>query len=174
MAIKLNLKRNIKAGAQGALWVGLGYIGTDKTVEYLEKTFPTLQEFANKGPYYRAGLQVGTGLAVTGLAAALLSGKNKEAARKAGAYMAAGVALAAFGKMAAAKVAEFTTPGGFSHQLRGLTPAGILPQNAGLRAGGGIVMGAPAQSADQAVYGLGRPGGRYINPQYQWSSIREL
>jgi hypothetical protein len=38
-----------------------------------------------------------------------------------------------------------------------------------------LVMGAPAIDADAASAGLaGRPGGRYINPRFQWAGMREL
>jgi len=177
---KLDLKRTVKAGLQGGLWVGLGYLGTTKGAGYLASTFPPVKEFMSKGVWHKAGVEAATGLLLAGGAAALMSKKSSTAARKAGAYMAAGAILGAFGEMAYSKVDELTAgmgaPGGNAraHLARRLAPAGVAPQNSMLRAGGGIVMGASAEDADQAVFGLGRPGGRYISPQYQWAGIREI
>ena len=175
--MKLKIKENLKTGAQGLLWTGGAYLATDKATNYLAESFPAVQEFVSKGPWYEAGVKLGTGLLLTGLiSGALAAGKKGAAARKAGAAMAVGVMLSVVGKIASSKVNEITMPGGDARRYirSGRPAAGVLPQNAMLRAGGGIVMGSPAQGADQAVMGLGTPGGRYINPNFRWPSIREL
>jgi hypothetical protein len=188
--VKLIDRKIIMGAAQGALWAGAGIYLTNKSSGYLKDASVTVSEFSSRGPWHNALVEGTTGLLVAGLAGGLLGRKNSAAGKKAGAYMAAGALLTALYTPISSSLEGMMKPGGRMGSGRtrsrvggrhptitqALPSTSAAPSTAALRAGGGIVMGAPAVDADQAAYGLGntRPGGRYINPRYQWSNIRQL
>lgn len=181
---KLIDRKTLMAGLQGAGWVGLGLFATNRATNYLNTSVQTIGDFSRSGEYQYAAVTAATGLLTTGVVAMAIGKKNGTAARKAGAYMAAGAMLAAFGPMVTRKVKELTDrPGGQRRRRRlssavtqALPSASAAPSGAMLRAGGtGIVMGAPSIDAGPAAASLGRrAGGRYINPRFEWSNVREL
>jgi len=184
MAKKIIDRKQIMGAVQGAVWMGLGYYVTDRGTHYLNTKVNALGAFSSRGPWHQAAVRAGTGLLATGLVGTLLSRKNAAAGKKAGAYLAAGAVFAALYPPVATALSGLMTPGGRRSPTitQALPSASAAPSTAMLRAGGrrahgrpgGIVMGAPAVDADAAAYSMGRPGGRYINPRFQWSNIREL
>lgn len=178
---KIISRKQIIGAAQGALWAGIGAYVTDRGTSYLNTSVTAIGEFSARGPYHAAAVSAGTGLLATGGITAVMSKKSSRAAKKAGAYMAAGALLTALYPLVTSKLNEMmANPGGRRLRRRrptltqALPSASAAPSTSMLRAGGGIVMGAPAVDADAAAYSTGRPGGRYINPRFQWSNIREL
>jgi hypothetical protein len=174
---KIISKKQIMGAAQGALWAGIGAYVTDRGTEYLNTSMVSISTFTQKGPYHAAAVAAATGLLATGGIAAVMGKKSSKGAKKAGAYMAAGALLTALYPLVKQKLEEMTKPGGRRrrHTLtQALPSASAAPSTSMLRAGGGIVMGAPAVDVDAAAYSTGRPGGRYINPRFQWSNVREL
>ena len=175
MKMKLLDKKRIIGAAQGALWAGGGMAATAYGGHFLRSKVSAIGNFANT-PMKRALVDATTGLAIAGATAALLGRRNSSAAKKAAAYMGTGALLSTVYPLVMSYV---TRPGGrrlAPTVTQALPSASAAPSTAMLRAGGGIVMGAPSVDASAAVQSLtsGRPGGRYINPRFQWSSIREL
>jgi len=182
---KLIDRKSIMSGIQGAAWVGVGIYTTTKATGYLNSNIATIGDFSRAGKYQAAGVTAGTGLLTTGLIAMAIGRKNGSAGRKAGAYMAAGALISALGPIVTemwGTMGSGMRAGG--HRRRGLSSAvtqalpsaSAAPSGSMLRAGGtGIVMGAPAIDAGPAAAALGRrAGGRYINPRFEWSNVREL
>jgi len=176
MKMKLLNKEKIIGAAQGALWAGLGMTATAYGGNYLRSKVGAIGNFANT-PAKKALVDATTGLLLAGLVSGALGRRNSGAAKKAASYMGTGAMLATVYPLV---VSQLQRPGGARRLAptvtQALPSASAAPSGAMLRAGGGIVMGAPAVDASAAVAGLtsGRPGGRYINPRFQWSSIREL
>jgi len=171
--MKLVDRKTIMAAGQGALWAGLGMYITDKGTGLLNEKVSAIGNFSRAGQWQAAAVSATTGLLASGLVAGAISRRNKSAAKKAGAYMATGALLVSLYPLIMSK---FSRPGGRMRAptiTQALPSAQAAPSTAALRAGG-IVMGAPAIDVDAgAMYGT-RPGGRYMNPQFEWSSIREL
>lgn len=175
MKMKLLDKKRIIGAAQGALWAGGGMAATAYGGHLLRSKISAIGNFAST-PAKRALVDATTGLVIAGAAAGVLGRSNASAGKKAAAYMGAGALLGTFYPLIMSYV---TRPGGRRLPpavTQALPSASAAPSGSMLRAGGGIVMGAPAVDASAAVQSLtsGRPGGRYINPRFQWSSIREL
>jgi len=174
--MKLLNKDRLIGAAQGALWAGLGTTAAAMGGGYLRANVGAIGSFANT-PTKRALVDGATGLLLSGVVAGLLGRRNSTAAKKAAAYMGAGALLGTVYPIVAAQVKTMTgRPGGrrLPTVTQQLPAASAAPSTAMLRAGGGIVMGAPAVDVGQAVRGLSRPGGRYINPRYEWASVRGL
>jgi len=178
--MKLLSKEKVIGAAQGALWAGLGMTATAWGGNYLRTNIQALGRLADT-PTKRALVDATTGLMVAGLVGGVL-GRNKKdrrAATKAAAYMGTGALLASLYPIVANQVAGMTRAGGRRRLAptvtQALPSASAAPSTSMLRAGGQLVMGAPAIDAGAAVAGLtGRPGGRYINPRAAWAGMREL
>ena len=177
MKLKLLDRKRVIGAAQGALWAGLGMSTTAYGGKYLRNSVGAIGRFTDP-PTKKALVDAAVGLTIAGLAAGLLGrGKNSAAGKKAAAYMGTGALLATVYPLL---MSYMKRPGGTRRLgptiTQALPSASAAPSTAMLRAGGGITMGAPAVDASAAVAGLtsGRPGGRYINPRFQWSNIREL
>lgn len=180
MKLKLLDRKRVIGAAQGAFWAGLGMAATAYAGTRLRSNFRAIGDFTDT-PTKKALVDGATGLVIAGLAAGALGrGKNASAGKKAAAYMGTGALLATVYPLVLGYMREAARPGGRRRLgptvTQALPSTSASPSTAMLRAGGGIVMGAPAVDTSAAVQGLtgGRPGGRYINPRFQWSNIREL
>ena len=180
MAMKLLNKKNIVGAAQGALFTGGGLAATSYGGNLVRTKIGAIGNFANT-PAKKALVDATTGLLIAGAAGAILGRRNATAGRKIALYMGTGAMLGTVYPLVMSMITRpggYHKPGGMMRQTvtQALPSASAAPSTAMLRAGGGIVMGAPSVDASAAGQSLtsGRPGGRYINPRFQWSSIREL
>jgi hypothetical protein len=181
--MKLLDKKKLIGAAQGALWAGLGMSATAWGGGYLRNNIAYLGRFADT-PTKRAMVDAATGLILAGLVGSVLGRgkKGRSGAVKAAAYMGTGALLATVYPIVASNIQTMTSGNRAGGRRRlgptvtqALPSASAAPSTSMLRAGGQLVMGAPAIDADAASAGLaGRPGGRYINPRFQWAGMREL